>query len=112
MPYHTDHELRFLVVVYILYVITVKYSDITALLSQYGVPTLWVTIAFILWVLYEDVFALLQHASVQPTVITNVLGVAFVLASFYGNGIEKLMSLTALVVWGIYLNVIGLRYRV
>ena len=80
-------------------------------MSKYGVNAVTITVVFALWIAYENLFALrLGHASPYAVVITNALGVAFVVTALFGNAVEEAVAFALLVAWGLYLNVIALPF--
>ncbi|AZI75873.1 hypothetical protein SBFV3_gp38 [Sulfolobales Beppu filamentous virus 3] len=106
----TDHELRIILILYLFFSVLWKYSDIPHLLTVFGIPSVILPIAFASWIVYENYFAVTRGASPVSTVITNSVGLAFALTLLYGNAVLQLIFFTVFVIWGLILNILGLRY--
>ena len=94
----TDHEIRFVYALYFLFAL---------ILRAYHLPVL--DAIFIIWVAWEDIFAIMNNISFTTFIIANIIGLFtfFFLYHFITPWIY--LVLTVYVVYGLYLNYLGLR---
>ena len=94
----SDHEIRFAYALYSLFAL---------ILRAYHLPIL--DAVFIFWLVWEDVFAIINNVSLKTFVIANVIGLVtfYFLYHFIMPWVYPVLGVY--VVYGLYLNYLGLR---